>query len=251
MSGHSHWATIKHKKAAADAKKGKVFSKIAKQIYVAARQGGGDPDMNPALRMILDKARVAGLGKDNIKRAIARATGQGADGIKIEEITYEGYGPGGVALLISVATDNRNRTGPAVRNIIEKRGGKMGNSGSGAWMFKFKGQVDVAREAIEEDKLMEVVLEAGAEDLESGDEFYSITTGPEEFGKVCKALEEAGIKTESAEMSYIAENNVELSVDAARKVLALMSELEDDDDVNNVYTNFEMTAELAAELAKD
>jgi YebC/PmpR family DNA-binding regulatory protein len=251
MSGHSHWATIKHKKAAADAKKGKIFSKITKQIYVAARQGGGDPEMNPALRLVLDKARVAGLGKDNVKRAIARATGQGADGVKIEEITYEGYGPGGVALLILTATDNRNRTGPAVRNIVEKRGGKMGNNGSVAWMFKFKGQIDVGREAIEEDKLMELVLEAGAEDLESGDEFYSITTDREEFGKVCKALEDAGVKTESAEMTYIADSNVELSVDAARKVVTLMSELEDEDDVNNVYTNFEMTAELAAALAKD
>ncbi len=251
MSGHSHWATIKHKKAATDAKRGKVFSKIAKQIYVVARQGGGDPDMNPALRMMLDKARIAGLGKDNIKRAIARATGQGADGVKIEEIIYEGYGPGGVALLIATATDNRNRTGPVVRNIVEKRGGKMGNSGAVGWMFKFKGQIDVQADAVEEDKLLELVLEAGAEDLESGEDFYSITTGPEDFGKVCKALEEAGIKSESAEMSYIAENNVELSVAAARKVVALMDELEDEDDVNNVYTNFEMTAEMAAELGKD
>jgi YebC/PmpR family DNA-binding regulatory protein len=251
MSGHSHWATIKHKKAAVDAKKGKVFSKIAKQIYVAARQGGGDPDMNPALRMILDKARIAGLGKDNIKRAIARATGQGADGIQVEEIIYEGYGPGGVALLIATATDNRNRTGPAVRNIVEKRGGKMGNSGSVAWMFKFKGQIDVPRAEVEEDKLMELALEAGAEDLESGEDFHSITTGPEEFGRVCKALDESGIKTETAEMSYVADNNVQLSVDDARKVVALMEELEDEDDVNSVYTNFEMTAELAAELAGD
>ncbi len=251
MSGHSHWATIKHKKAATDAKRGKVFSKIAKQIYVAARQGGGDPDMNPALRMILDKARIAGLGKDNIKRAIARATGQGADGVKIEEIVYEGYGPGGVALLIATATDNRNRTGPVVRSIIEKRGGKMGNANSVLWMFKFKGQIDVKSDAIEEDQLMELVLDAGAEDLESGEEFYSITTGQEDFGAVCKTLEEAGITTESAELIYIAENSVELSVDHARKVIALMGELEDDDDVNSVYTNFEMTAELAAELAKD
>jgi len=251
MSGHSHWATIKHKKAATDAKRGKVFSKIAKQIYVAARQGGGDPEMNPALRMILDKARVAGLGKDNIKRAIARATGQGADGVKIEEIVYEGYGPGGVALLIATATDNRNRTGPAVRSIVEKRGGKMGNANSVLWMFKFKGQIDVKTDAIEEDRLMELVLEAGAEDLEAGEEFYSITTGQEDFGAVCKALEEAGIATESAELTYIADNNVELSVEEARKVMGLMNELEEDDDVNNVYTNFEMTAELAAELAGD
>jgi YebC/PmpR family DNA-binding regulatory protein len=251
MSGHSHWATIKHKKAAADAKKGKVFSKIAKQIYVAARQGGGDPEMNPALRMILDKARVAGLGKDNIQRAINRATGQGGEGAKIEEIAYEGYGPGGVALLITVATDNRNRTGPAVRNIVEKRGGKMGNSGSVAWMFKFKGQIDVRVDAIGEDRLMELALEAGAEDLETGDQFHSVTTGPEEFGRVCRALEEAGIATESAEMSYVPENSISLSADDARKVLALMEELEEDEDVNNVYTNFEMTAELAAELAGD
>ncbi len=251
MSGHSHWATIKHKKAAADAKKGKSFSKIAKQIYVAARQGGGDPDMNPALRMILDKARVAGLGKDNLKRAIARATGRGADGLKIEEITYEGYGPGGVALLIKVATDNRNRTGPAVRNIVEKRGGKMGNNGAVAWMFKFKGLITVKRDAVEEEELMELALEGGAEDFEAGEEFYSITTAPEDFAAACKALEEAGIANESAEMTYVADTNVELDVDAARKVVALMGEIEDEDDVNNVYTNFEMTAELAAQLAED
>ncbi len=251
MSGHSHWATIKHKKAATDAKRGKVFSKIAKQIYVVARQGGGDPDMNPALRMVLDTARIAGLGKDNIKRAIARATGQGADGVKIEEITYEGYGPGGVALLIKVATDNRNRTGPEVRNIVEKRGGKMGNSGSVAWMFKFKGLITVKRDAVEEDKLMELALEGGAEDFEAGDEFYSITTAQEDFGAVCKALEEAGIASESAEMTYIADSNLALDVTAARKVVTLMGELEDEEDVNNVYTNFEMTAEIAAELAKD
>jgi YebC/PmpR family DNA-binding regulatory protein len=249
MSGHSHWATIKHKKAAADAKRGKIFSKVAKQIYVAARQGGGDPDMNPALRVVLEKARAAGLGKDNIQRAINRATGQGSDGAKIEEITYEGYGPGGVALLIKTATDNRNRTGPAVRNVIEKRGGKMGGSGSVAWMFRCRGTIDVRREAIEEDRLMELVLEAGAEDLEAGEEFYSITTSPEEFGRVCKALEEAGVSTESAEMTFDAESNVELSVEDARRVVALMSELEDEDDVNNVYANFEMTAELAAQLA--
>ena len=251
MSGHSHWATIKHKKAATDAKRGKVFSKVAKQIYVAARQGGGDPEMNPALRMLLDKARVAGLGKDNIKRAIARATGQGADGVQIEELTYEGYGPGGVALLITAATDNRNRTSSEVRRVLDKRGGKMASSGAVAWMFKFKGEITVKREDAEEDALMELALEGGAEDFEAGEEFYVITTAPEDFGAVCKALEEKSIANESAEMTYVAENSVELAVDKARKTIQLMSELEDQDDVNNVYTNFEMTAALAAELAQD
>jgi YebC/PmpR family DNA-binding regulatory protein len=251
MSGHSHWATIKHKKAATDAKRGKAFSKLSKQIYVLARQGGGDPEMNPALRMILDKARIAGLGKDNVQRAINRGTGQGADGVKVEEIVYEGYGPGSVALLVATATDNRNRTGPEVRNAIEKRGGKMGNSGSVGWMFKFKGLISVKRETCEEDALMELVLNAGAEDLDVSDEFYSVTTSQEDFNLVCKALAEAGIEAESAELTYIPENSIELKVATARKVIALMEELEDLDDVNNVYTNFEMTAELAAELSKD
>jgi YebC/PmpR family DNA-binding regulatory protein len=251
MAGHSHWANIKHKKAAADAKKGKVFSKLSKMIYVAARQGGGDPDMNPALALVLDKARIAGLGKDNVARAIARGTGQGVDGVKVEEIMYEGYGPGGVALLIATATDNRNRTAPEVRNVIEKRGGKMGNSGSVAWMFKFKGQIDVPREAAGEDELMELVLEAGAEDFEAGEEFYSITTSQEDFNAVCKALAGAEIETDTAEMSYVPENSVAVDIENARKVMTLMEELEDLDDVNNVYTNLDMTAELAAELARD
>jgi YebC/PmpR family DNA-binding regulatory protein len=196
----------------------------------------------------MQKARQAGITRDNLERAIARASGQGGAGIQVEEVTYEGYGPGGVALLIKAATDNRNRTAPEVRNAVEKRGGKMAGSGAVAWMFKFKGSIDIPRSAVDEEKLMELVLEAGAEDVEAGEEFYSVTTGQQEFAAVCKALQDAGIATENAELTYLADTSVALDVESARRVVTLMSELEDMEDVNNVYTNFEMTAELAAAL---
>jgi YebC/PmpR family DNA-binding regulatory protein len=250
MSGHSHWATIKHKKAASDAKKGKVISKLIKQIFVTVREGGADPNANPGLRLLMQKARQAGVSKDNMDRAIARASGQGADGIQMEEVTYEAYAPGGAALLISCVTDNKNRTTPEIRHIIEGHGGKLATSGSVAWMFKRKGIITVKTADVAEDKLMELALDAGAEDFESGGEYYSIIATPEDFSKVNAALEKAGIKTESAEISQEAENKIQLEVAAARKVVSTMQELDDQEDVNNVYTNFEMTAELAAELAK-
>jgi YebC/PmpR family DNA-binding regulatory protein len=250
MSGHSHWATIKHKKAASDAKKGNVISKMIKQIFILVKEGGPDAGSNPALRLLMQKARQAGVNKDNIDRAIARASGQGADGIQMEEVVYEAYAPGGAALIVSCVTDNKNRTTPEIRSIIEKRGGKMANSGSVAWMFKRKGVITVKTADVVEDKLMEVVLEAGAEDVETGGDFYTVTTAPEDKGKVEAALEKAGIKTETAEINQEAENKVQLDIGAARRVVTLMGELDEQDDVNNVYTNFEMTAELAAELAK-
>jgi len=250
MSGHSHWATIKHKKAASDAKKGKVISKMIKQIFIVVREGGPDPNSNPALRLLAQKARQAGVNKDNIDRAIARASGQAVDGVQMEEVVYEAYAPGGAALIISCVTDNKNRTTPEIRSIIEKRGGKMATSGAVGWMFKRKGVITVKTADAPEDKLMEIVLEAGAEDVETGGDFYTITTAPEDKGKVENALEGAGIKTESAEINQEADNKIQLDVNAARKVVTLMQELDDQDDVNNVYTNFEMTAELAAELAK-
>ena len=250
MSGHSHWATIKHKKAASDAKKGKAISKLIKQIFVTVREGGADANANPGLRLLMQKARQAGVSKDNMDRAIARASGQGADGIQMEEVTYEAYAPGGAALLISCVTDNKNRTTPEIRHIIEGHGGKLASGGAVAWMFKRKGVITVKADAAGEEQLMELVLDAGAEDFESGGEYHSIITAPEDFSKVNAALEKAGIKTESAEISQEAENKIQLEVAAARKVVSTMQELDDQDDVNNVYTNFEMTAELAAELAK-
>jgi YebC/PmpR family DNA-binding regulatory protein len=250
MSGHSHWATIKHKKAASDAKKGNIISKMIKQIFIVVREGGPDASSNPSLRLLLQKARQAGVSKDNMDRAIARASGQGADGIQMEEVVYEAYAPGGTAIMVSCVTDNKNRTTPEVRSIIEKRGGKLANSGSVAWMFKRKGIITAKTADVAEDKLMELALDAGAEDIETGGDFYTVTTAPEDFSKVQAALEKAGIKTESAEISQEAENKVQLDISAARKVVALMQELDDQEDVNNVSTNFEMTAELAAELAK-
>jgi YebC/PmpR family DNA-binding regulatory protein len=250
MSGHSHWATIKHKKAASDAKKGKVISKMIKQIFIVVRDGGPDPNSNPALRLLLQKARQAGVNKDNMDRAIARASGGGGDGIQMEELVYEAYAPGGAALLISAVTDNRNRTTPEVRHIIEGHGGKMAAGGSVAWMFKRKGSITVKSDAAPEDKLMELVLEAGAEDFDSDGQYYVITTAPEDFSKVCDALEKAGIKAENQELTQEAENKIQLDASAARKAVSTMQALEDQEDVNNVYTNFEMTADLAAELAK-
>jgi len=250
MSGHSHWATIKHKKAAADAKKGKAISKLIKQIFVVVREGGPDANSNPALRLLLQKARQAGVSKENMDRAIARASGQGVDGIQMEEVTYEAYAPGGAALLISCVTDNKNRTTPEVRSIIEKRGGKLATSGAVAWMFKRKGIIMVKIADVPEDKLMEIALDAGAEDIETGGDFYTVTTAPEDKAKVEAALEKAGIKTETAEISQEAENKIRLDLKDAKRVVEVMQELDDQDDVNNVYTNFEMTAELAAELAK-
>ena len=251
MSGHSHWATIKHKKAASDAKKGKAISKLIKQIFVTVREGGADANANPGLRLLMQKARQAGVSKDNMDRAIARASGQGADGIQMEEVVYEAYAPGGAALLISCVTDNKNRTTPEIRNIVEKRGGKLATSGSVAWMFKRKGFITVKTADVPEEKLMELALEAGAEDIETGGDFYTVTTAPEDFGKVQSALEQAGIKPDSAEISHEADSKLQLDVNAARKVVTVMQELEEAEDVNNVYTNFEMTAELAAALAKE
>jgi len=250
MSGHSHWATIKHKKAASDAKKGNIISKMIKQIFIVVREGGPDASSNPSLRLLLQKARQAGVSKDNMDRAIARASGQGTDGIQMEEVVYEAYAPGGTAIMVSCVTDNKNRTTPEVRSIIEKRGGKLANSGSVAWMFKRKGIITVKIADVAEDKLMELALDAGAEDIETGGDFYTVTAAPEDFSKVQAALEKAGIKTESAEISQEAENRIQLDINAARKVVALMQELDDQEDVNNVSTNFEMTAALAAELAK-
>ena len=250
MSGHSHWATIKHKKAASDAKKGKVISKTIKQIFIVCRDGGGDPNSNPSLRLLLQKARQAGVSKDSLDKAIARATGQSGDGIQMEEVVYEAYAPGGAALIVSCVTDNKNRTTPEIRSIIEKRGGKMATSGAVAWMFKRKGVITVKTSDVAEDKLMEIVLDAGAEDVETGGDFYTVTTAPEDKSKVDAALEKAGIKSESSEINQEADNKIQLDINAARKVVTLMQELDDQDDVNNVYTNFEMTAELAAELAK-
>jgi len=247
MSGHSHWATIKRKKGAVDAKKGKVFSKCAKLIMSAARVGGGDPDMNLTLRYAIEDARAVNMPKDKIDRAILKGTGE-LEGVSLEDVVYEGYGHGGIALLVEALTDNRNRTAPEIRRIFENAGGSLGSPGSVAWMFEKKGVISVKLDAAEEDALLDIILEAGAEDLTKLDGVYEITCEVSVFSNVQKALAEHDITPETAELTNIASQNVTPSTEDARKVLRLMEEFEDHDDVSNVSANFEITAELMAEM---
>jgi YebC/PmpR family DNA-binding regulatory protein len=243
MSGHSHWATIKHKKAATDAKKGKLFSKLAKDIIMAAQTGGGDLDANYSLRAAVDAAKAANVPRDNIERAIKRGTGE-LPGVTYERLTYEGYGPHGIAILVEVLTDSRNRTSAELRKIFSQRGGKM--EGSVAWMFEAKGLLTVSADAIGEDDLMEVVINAGADDMVKTDGTYEITTAPTEFHKVKQALTEKGLTLSVAELTRLPQTLIKLEGDHATKALALLEELEDHDDVQNVYTNFDVPADLAA-----
>ena len=241
MSGHSHWATIRRKKEAADAKKGKVFSKLARAIMSAARQGGGDPEVNVRLKALMDEARASRMPRDNIERAIKKGTGELA-GEQLDEIVYEGYAPGGVAMLIEVLTDNRNRTAAEVRKLMDVYGGTM--DGSTAWVFEPKGLITVLRENAEEDKLFEIAVEAGAEDMESVGEAFQITCQVGDFESVKKALEEAEIPCESAQIAQIPKTNVPLDEAQGRKVLKLMDALDDHDDIQNVYANFDLPESL-------
>jgi YebC/PmpR family DNA-binding regulatory protein len=238
MAGHSHWAGIKHKKALIDAKRGKLWSKLAKAIIVAAKTGGGDPAQNLRLRYAIDDAKAVSLPKDNIQRAIKKGTGELAGG-NLEEIVYEGYGAGGVAVLCEVLTDNRNRTAPEIRKIFELADGKLGGTGCVAWMFNSKGLFMVARDQADEDTLMEVTLEAGAEDvrLESGS--YEVTCDPGVFEDVKQALADAKIETEVGRITLVPQNTVDLDAPTAQKVLKLMERLDDHDDVQNVWSNLD------------
>ena len=239
MSGHSKWATIKHKKGAADAKRGKLFAKLIRQVEVAAREGGGDPEMNPTLRTMFQKARDASVPMDTIERAIKRGTGD-LEGVIYESITYEGYAPGGVAVLVDVLTDNRNRTGSEIRNVFSKNGGSMAEPGAVAWQFERKGIVLADRDQAEDD-LMLVALEAGAEDLSDDGEAWRITTPPTDLHAVRTALEEAGIAVASSELTMVPTATIELESDeGARKVLRLIDLLDDNDDVQDVYANFDI-----------
>jgi len=239
MSGHSKWATIKHKKGAADAARGKLFAKLIRQVEVAAREGGGDPDMNPTLRTMYQKARDASVPLDTIERAIKRGTGE-LEGVSYEQITYEGYAPGGVALMVEVLTDNRNRTGAEVRSIFTKHGGSMAEPGAVAWQFERKGVVLVDR-AVEEDDLMLVALDAGAEDIADDGVAWRVTTAPSDVSAVRSALEEAGIAVTSSELTMIPTSTVAIETEeAARKVLKLVDALDDNDDVQDVYGNFDI-----------
>lgn len=249
MSGHSKWATIKHKKGALDAKRGALFTKIIKELTVAAKNGGGNPDSNPRLRTVLLKAKEANMPADNIDRAIKKGTGE-LPGVVYEETVYEGYGPGGVAILIEVLSDNKNRTTAEIRNTLEKKGGNMSGAGSVAWQFHKKGFIVVKAEACGEEKLMTLALDAGASDFVTQKDVYEITTEPQDFEKVKKALEDAKIPTESAEVTMIPSATVKITgVNEAKSVLALVEVLEEHDDVQHVYANFDIPDEILKELA--
>ena len=238
MSGHSKWHTIKHKKAALDSKRGKVFTRIIKEIVIAARSGG-DPDANARLRTAIVAAKAVSMPADNIKRAIMRGTGE-LEGGQIDELMYEGYGPGGAAVLVAIATDNRNRTASEIRHVFSKHGGNLGEPGSVAWMFKRKGQIFIAEDQATEDQLLEVGLEAGADDIVNSGGQWEVLTPLEAYQSVTDALQKAGIATESSELSYIAENSVKLEGAQARAMLKLHEALDDHDDVQNVYSNFDI-----------
>jgi len=236
MAGHSHSANIAHRKGIVDAKRGKLFSKLCRAIFVAARNGGGDPDANLKLRYAIDKARSYSCPKDNIERSIKKATGElGAE--SYEEVTYEGYGPGGVAVMCTALTDNRNRTAGELRKIFEVCGGNLGASGCVSYLFNYKGLFLVQAKTIAEDRLMEVALEAGADDIERVDDYYEITCDPKVFEGVRKSLEEQRVAVESAETSYIPSTYIDLDVENGKRMLKLRDLLEENDDVQNVYAN--------------
>ena len=236
MSGHSKWATIKHAKGAADAKRGQIFTKLIKEISIAARMGGGSPDSNPRLRTAILKARGANMPKDNIDRAIKKGTGE-LEGVNYEELVYEAYAPGGVAVFIEVLTDNKNRAAADIRNILTRAGGQLATSGSVSRLFKRQGIITLDGEKYTEDQVMEAALDGGAEDVAASDGIVEVTTAPEDFEAVMNALQEKSFETMSAEISMVAEVEVPLENDATAKVLKLVDKLEENDDVQNVYTN--------------
>ena len=243
MSGHSHWATIKHKKGAADAKKGKLFSKIARLIILAARQGGGDPKMNLKLAYALEEARAANMPKDNVERAIKRGTGE-LEGVTFEEVTYEGYGPGGVAFLVEALTDNKNRSAAEIRKIFEGVGGNLGTSGSVRRLFERKGVIYLPAAGINEDQLMSDVLDAGADNMERSGELFEITTGAADFDKVRKALAEKKYKIERSELAMLPSLSVTVDEEVGQKILRLMDALDESDDVQKIYANFQLPESL-------
>ena len=241
MSGHSKWHTIKHKKGIADAKRGQAFTKLIKELSITARQGGGDPDMNPRLRTVILKAKAANMPKDNIDRAIKKGTGE-LEGVSYEEILYEAYGPGGVALLIDILTDNKNRAAAEIRNLLNKGGGNLGAAGSVAYLFKRKGLINYESSKYKEDDILEVAIDAGAEDVSNDGDTIEVTTSPEDFENVIKALEAKGFQHSMAEIVRVADTNVTLDADKTEKALRLVEHLEDHEDVQNVATNLEIPA---------
>ena len=248
MSGHSKWSTIKHKKGRADAKRGKVFTKIIREITVAAREGGGDADSNPRLRSAVAAAKAANMPADNIKRAIDRGT-DALPGVTYEEMSFEGYGPGGVALMLELLTDNRNRTTPEIRHLFSRYGGNLGENGCVSWLFTRKGMILIPRSPdLDEDEIMEKALEAGAEDLDTDDQdYYRVYTAPEDLHAVKDKLEAAGVNAEAAQMDMEPSSTTRLEGKAAEKMIQLMEAFDDHDDVQNVWANFDIDDELLAE----
>jgi len=248
MSGHSKWSSIKHKKGAADAKRGKIFSKLIKEITVASRLGGGDPDGNPRLRTAIYAAKAENMPKDNIERAIKKGTGELA-GVSYEEASYEGYGPGGVAVLVDCLTDNKNRAVADVKHLFERNGGTLGEPGCVAWMFKQKGLIVFDKDNVDEEKLIELALEAGAEDVrEEGDEF-NVITSPSDFEAVKKSFDDAGLSYTFSEVTRIPKNTVKVEGKKAQQMVSLMEALEDNDDVSHVYANFDISDEVLEALS--
>ncbi|MHC4940604.1 MAG: YebC/PmpR family DNA-binding transcriptional regulator [Planctomycetota bacterium] len=247
MAGHSKWANIKHRKAAQDKKRGKAFSQISKAIMAAVRNGGPNPADNITLRLHMDKARAANMPKDTVERAIKRASGE-AGGEQMQELTYEGYGPGGVGILIQALTDNVNRTNSEVRSTLEKRGGTMGKPGSVSWNFEHKAVFLVKSEGVDEDALMEVALEAGADDLEGEAGFFTVSGAPDTYAAIGKALNDAGYAVENADVTYIPKDKIMLAADDAKKLINIVEAIEDLDDVNNAITNGDIPDEVLAEM---
>jgi YebC/PmpR family DNA-binding regulatory protein len=250
MAGHSHWAGIKHKKALIDNKRGKIWSKISKALMVAAKIGGGDPETNPRLRVPLADARAARMPKDNIERAIKKGTGE-LEGGDVEEILYEGYGPYGVAVMCEIMTDNRNRTAPELRKLFEVHGGKLGATGCVAYLFERKGLVVIPAEAADEERLMEIALEAGADDVRREEENFEITCDPDVYADLLNALEAARIEPSVKEVTRIPSNTVDLDADAGHKILKFMEALDDHDDVQNVSANFNIPKDVMNEIGAE
>jgi YebC/PmpR family DNA-binding regulatory protein len=251
MSGHSKWAQIKHKKAHTDAKRGRIFTQIVKEISVASRLGGGDPDGNPRLRLAIEKAKEVNMPHDNIKRAIMKGTGE-LPGTSYEEFAYEGYGPGGVAVLIEVLTDNKNRTVPEIRHIMSKHGGNLGEAGCVAWMFEKRGYILVEKSKVDEETLMTIALDAGAEDMKNDprEDNYEIITSPEDLNGVKKAIEGAAIPVSLSETTMLPKSYVLLDEKAADQMMRLTEALEENEDVQNVYANFDIPDEVMTKVGK-
>ena len=248
MSGHSKWASIRHKKGAVDAKRGKIFSKLIKEITVAARLGGGDPEGNPRLRVAIQAAKGQNMPKDNIARAIKKGTGELA-GTSYEEYNYEAYGPGGVALMMNCLTDNRNRTIADIKHIFERHGGNIGEPGCVSWIFEKRGLVVFEKESVEEEKLLDLALEAGAEDIKESETQFEVLTDPADFESIKKAFDDEGMSYSLAEISMIPQNTVKLEGRDAERVLSLMEALEENDDISHVYANFDIPDEVMEALS--